>query len=375
MRTTLIAQMGKTISTPPVERHRFISGQTPDGNHILSILVKRTYNIIPGGTCVRAQTDERIYSGDEYYKDPMNSSVKFESDYIPWKNATDVVLNGKAYAPDSSPVREMLVSLSVGEAKKELYIVGDRTCVFRPFTDPAFTEPDPFTEMEIRYERAFGGIDIYSDTSMQLPCPRNHLGKGFVVKNKRRSIDGLELPNIEDPENIIHPGNIVCGDMRNWSGQPSPQSLGWLAKFWQPRASLAGIMPADLALTQKLRDAYAALIPKNQKLLFEQTKLKTMDFAFFNGASPDLSFPYLKGDEEISCVNLTPEGDLTFRLPGKRPEIEIDIGFGGQHPEAVLHTIMIRMEERQIDMLWRSAIDYPGPDWLPHMKKKEISIQ
>jgi hypothetical protein len=35
---------------------------------------------------------------------------------------------------------------------------------------------------------------------------------------------------------------------------------------------------------------------------------------------------------------------------------------------------MIRMEERQIDLVWRGAVPYPGPDWLPQMRKMEVLV-
>jgi hypothetical protein len=82
----------------------------------------------------------------------------------------------------------------------------------------------------------------------------------------------------------------------------------------------------------------------------------------------------LSGDEPVRVVNLDPQGDTQFQLPGERPRIGLDIGKGMQEPEAVLHTVMIRMEERQVDLVWRGAVSYPGPDWLPEMKKLEVLV-
>ena len=48
---------------------------------------------------------------------------------------------------------------------------------------------------------------------------------------------------------------------------------------------------------------------------------------------------------------------------------------GVQEPTVVLHTVQIRMEERQVDLVWRAAADYPGPDWLQEMKTMEVLIQ
>ena len=154
-----------------------------------------------------------------------------------------------------------------------------------------------------------------------------------------------------------------------------PQGFGWYGKSWQPRASLAGVMPADRTTEQEMRKAYASVIPPNQRALYAQTQLPDMDFRFFNGASLGLSVPYLVGNEPIRTINLTPEGELIVQLPGETPNIGIDIGKGVQDPEVKLHTVMIRMEDRQLDLVWRAAAPYPGPDWLPEMKKLEVTVQ
>ena len=77
----------------------------------------------------------------------------------------------------------------------------------------------------------------------------------------------------------------------------------------------------------------------------------------------------------MRAINLSPEGDLFFHRPGDRPRIALDIGSGPQEPPAVLHTVMIHMEEREVDLVWRAAVPYPGPDWLPEMKKLEVIVQ
>lgn len=100
-----------------------------------------------------------------------------------------------------------------------------------------------------------------------------------------------------------------------------------------------------------------------------------MNFSFFNGASAGLAVPFLRGDEAVRTVALSPEGELTFLLPGDRPRIGLDIGAGTEQPDVVVHTVMIRMEEREVDLVWRAAINYPGPDWLPQMRKMEVLVE
>lgn len=362
-------------STGSVGQQIVLPGQTPDGGHVLGVLLKRTYDVVPGARCTRAEADRKLAPADKPYGDPLCSSTQYESDFVPFKLATDVVLNGAAYAPGGRAVHELLATLTVGEHRRDLHVVGDRVARHQEGAPPVFTEPQPFSRMELLYERAYGGVDIYSDPKVPCVYARNPIGRGFAVTNERRAVDNLPLPNVEDPNDRLTPERMFPGHFMHWERQPVPGGFGWWGKTWQPRASLAGIMPADRATERELRRAYAQIVPPAQRALYAQTELPDMDFRFFNGASPGLVLPFLRGDETIHAVNLSAEGHVVFSLPAERPELALDIGAGPQAAEVVLHTVMIRLEERQVDMVWRMAVPYPGPDWLTQMPKMEVMVR
>ncbi len=351
-----------------------LPGQTPAGQYILSVLVKRTYDIKPGTMCQRAAADGKVISGDVYYDDPMNSPVKLESDFIPFKLATDVVVNATAYAPNGAPTTSFTSSVTVGDVRKDVLVIGDRVCHYRDGQPPVFGDPEPLTSIEVRYDRAYGGVDIYSDPKLPCPYGRNPLGRGYVIANTKRAVDRLELPNFEDPNDPLTPERLCLGHFMHWERQPMPQGFGWVPKHWRPRGELAGVMPADRAVERELRRAYATLVPPEQREMYAQTELPDMDFRFFNGASPGLVLPFLTGNEWIELINLTPDGDQRFQLPGDRPKIGLDIGEGVQEPATCLHTVMIRADNGQVDLVWRGAVPYPGPDWLPQMRKMEVFV-
>jgi hypothetical protein len=355
-------------------RRVLLPGQTPEGEHVLSVLVKRTYQIVPGGRCRRTESDRKIHSADVPYGDPMNSTVQFESDFVPFKLATDVVLNGTAYAPSGQRVPVLTARLAVGVVSRDIRVTGDRTCLAGG-AQPTFTEPEPFERMPLRYERAYGGVDIYSDPKVPCVYLRNPLGKGFAVTLEPRAVHRLALPNIEDPADLLTPQRLTCGHFMHWERQPMPAGFGWWAKHWQPRGGLAGVMPADKAVYTDLRQAYTRLVPEQMRPMYDQTGLPDMDFRFFNGASPGLALPAMTGGEQVRTWNLAPEGEVSFHLPGERPRIALDIGFGVQEPPVVLHTVQVRMDDREVDLVWRAAASYPGPDWLPQMRKTEIEVQ
>jgi hypothetical protein len=351
-----------------------LPGQSPAGEYILSVLVKRTFDIVSDGACTRAAEDEPLNAGEVFWDHPMNSSVRYESDFVPFKLGTDVVLNATAYAPGGAAVTACSVGLQVDQRRKVLRVVGDRQVRYNGGAAPVFTDPVPFTSMPLRFERAYGGMDVYSDARLPYPYPRNPLGRGFVVANTAAALAKLSLPNVEDPVAPIAPDTLCLGEYAQWETRPLPAGYGWFPKTWLPRASLAGVLPRDRAIEQELRRAYAALVPAEHREAYLTHGFRDMDFRFFNGASPGLAFPYLAGGETILTANLTPAGRLDFRLPSERPRIGIDIGEGVQEPEVVLQTVMIRMDDGQVDLVWRGAIPYRGPDWLPEMTKLDLQV-
>lgn len=355
-----------------------LPGQTPQGGHILSVLLKRSYSIVAGAVCQRAEEDQPLLGGDLHWDSPMNSSVRLESDFVPLKLRTDVVLIGKAHAPGGQPAAQWSVGLQVGSRRKILRVTGDRQARFTSATTaPVFTDPQPMTALDLRYEYAYGGIDVRSDLSSVWPYPRNTRGRGFVVANQAAAVDGQPLPNIEDPAAVLTPDRLCVGEYARWDQQPEPAGFGWLAKDWRPRALLAGVMPADREVERELRAAYEKLVPAEQRDAYRQHGLPDMNFEFFNGAPADMRFGFQEeplAGSLVRTANLSPQGTLDFHLPADEPRVTIDIGDGEQMPDTVLHTVQIRLEDREVDMVWRAALPYPGPDWLPQMKTLSIRV-
>ena len=352
------------------------SGHTETKQPIFSVLVKRSYEIIPDQPLVRAEKASPILETDLYYDegDPERNTVKFENDLAPYKLATDVVVIGKVITPGSKPIHTLNIGVEVAGKRKVIQVTGDRRCIFRSNKAPDFTDPAEFTEMEIRYERAYGGKDEKSIPGFAFHYPRNPLGTGLALQNDPQIIDGLRLPNFEDPNDRLTPERVILSEPGNWNDQPLPQGLGWFQKTWYPRCSFVGSVPGFVASDATMREETLGLVPKHQIALARQFKLPSFDVRFNNGASLGMMFAYLQGDELIRLANLTPERLLSFNLPGDKPRIMLDIGLGENELTTVLHTVCIRLEDNQVDLIWRGAHPYPGVDWLPQMKRLHAEV-
>lgn len=366
--------MVAAIASPEV--YKVIQGKDDQNRPIFSLLVKRTYNIGQSGRAMRAEKTRPFVRADIYHEDgdPEWATVKYETEFAAFKLATDVVVIGKAFAPGGKAVPQLDATVEVAEHRKTVRVYGDRRGIFRENSPPGFTEPVPFTEMPLQYERAYGGSDKKSDPEAPFFYPRNFLGTGVVLKNTKESVEGLPLPNIEDPLDLLTPERLVIGEPERWSEQPLPDGLGWFQRTCYPRCSFVGAMPAYVGPDTVLKEEKLGLVPKGQVALAMQYKLPGFDVRFNNGASRGLALPHLAGNETFRLTNLTPAGSLRFQLPGEKPSIMLDIGLGENQLEPVLDTVCVRLEEMQVDLIWRGAQVYPGTDWLMKMKKTVVRV-
>jgi hypothetical protein len=260
----------------------------------LTVAVKATFEIKNDGTLLAAPEQLPVFASDVPTGDGPQASVRFESDMVPFKPRADVVVVGKAYAPGRQAVRSLEVGLRVGNLQRWLRLFGDRRWKFpsRLLLFPALSRPEPFVTMDLLYERAFGGID----TAAAKYCRENLAGRGFIGKKSKKSIHGKYAPNLENPKDLI----------RSWRSKPNPVGFGFYGRGWMPRLRYAG------TYDENYRKHIAPKVPPD------------FSYAFFNGAHPDLQVEgYLKGDEPVELLNLSPGGRLAFRLPGIRPQITV----------------------------------------------------
>jgi len=257
-----------------------------EGKTVLTIIVKGTFDIVSGQPGKTASEQMPVAFGDEYYNGSEGGSVKFESDVAPFKPRADIVLVGRAYAPKGALVRAVDVSLRVGRLKKNIRVYGDRQwqSLSRLLPD-SISKPQPFSTMDLVYERAFGGIDMEGGGF----CEQNLIGCSFFEKKSTNALDGAPLPNLEDPNNLI----------RSWKDHPKPVGFGFYGRAWMPRKGFLG------TYDDKWRKERSPDLPKDFR------------FEYYNGAHPDLQVDgFLKGDEEVELLNLTPERNVGFQLPG-----------------------------------------------------------
>jgi hypothetical protein len=343
----------------------------------LTIILKGTFAIPKASEGVKiakiANKQLAIVDDDiPYNKNDPQSSVVLESDKAPFKPKTDIVLVGKAYAPEGKPCKSLIATLKVGPIKKSVCIFGNRYWDYiDPITTmgiPAISETEPFTEMPIVYELAYGGIDENAKKTSVNWCKENPIGQGFIAEKTVASIDRKPLPNIEDPNNLI----------TSWDTKPFPMGFGFFPKNAYPRIKYAGTF-------EDITDSEGKKQPATQMP-------KDFDFAFYNGAHPDLQVEgYLQGNEEVELINLSKKGNAHFYLSGIKPNIKITkfaetIDWGNENLDveriptktetisAVLDTLVFLPDEDIFYQVWRGLCPLQNLD-IEEIKSIEIEME
>ena len=353
---------------------KFVPGTAPDGAPILSVLAKETFKFENGA---KAVVDEEnplpFYESDSFLgnENPAKDPVKHESDLIAFKPQTDVIIVGKAMAPNGKKARFFDVIAGVNQMTKKVRVFGNRK-IFKTPTGVEFSEPELFEEMPLHYGLAYGGVDDQSHKGITYSFSPNPVGKGFIVKPTPEALHELDLPNLEDPDHLLTTKNIVVEKYENWLNMPRPMSFSYMGKNFHPRLNYAGMtfdqfLEQEQYIKEKINDGAEA---KN----FEQGS-SLINPLFYNGASPGLRFPYLKGDEVITLMYMDPEHPkFQFQLPGIRPTLRIDVGSGEKLMQSVIHTIEVYKPTNQVTVVWRGSVYYSGLESMKEFTKFEYGL-
>ncbi|HEX8705644.1 MAG TPA: DUF2169 domain-containing protein [Myxococcaceae bacterium] len=299
------------------------------GVHWWLVAVKATFNIASGGRLVLADEQPPPLLMPEYFGEPGLSSLRYDSDLLAAKPGTDVLLLAHAHAPHGKPAESVPVALRIGQFQKILLVHGERA-YSRGLTGMTMTRPRPFTRSPIRYESAFGGIDLSDpDPKKHGIDERNPIGRGFA--RRTALLAGKPAHTIEYP-----------------SGDPAttgPAGFGPIDPSWLPRRRLAGTYDARWEQSRK------PLLPDD------------FDPAFALSAPADQRTEKpLAGGERIELVNMTPEGVLRFDLPRISLGFTTRIGTRRERHGARLTLVLVEPEERRLTLVWQSALRVTAPD-------------
>lgn len=299
-----------------------------DGRELLVVIVKATYTLPANGAEVVLHDQQvPLVDADDFSGEPGLSAPLHESDYAHGKPGCDVLLLGSAHAPDGRPATRCPVGLKVGPLLKQFMVVGPR-CWQKGVIGVSSSAPQPFTQLPISYDVAFGGTDRTDEADgVTYTYPTNPVGRGYW--QRLQNIDQQPLPNTEALNQSID----------SPKGEYPPQALSPIGRSWLPRWRYAG------TYDQQWIENIAPLWPED------------FDERYFQAAPPDQVIPYPQGGEEVVLKNLTPDGLRSFRLPTRAMPITFIPYRGCDVTKAAsVDTIVIEPDAGRFSLTWRCSL-------------------
>ena len=292
------------------------------------VVVKGTFAIGPDGETALAEEQQPMVFADEHHGDPGTTSIKYECDFAPFKPRADILVNGKAVSPTGEPVTELTVGLKVGALRKVIRVRGDRRWG-KGMSGMTASDPEPFVEMPLVWERAFGGMDNSHDNPKRHGVElRNLVGVGFRRNPVPEAVEGLPLPNLEKPGER----------MNNWNDRVTPIGLGSVGRGWQPRIAHAG------TYDEQWLEHRFPFLPAD------------FDERYFHSAPEDQQMDYLKGGEEVHCANMSADRQLRFAVPQLRFPVHYRFRDREEKQEPVLDTLILEPDQRRFMLVWRTKV-------------------
>jgi hypothetical protein len=295
------------------------------GAETLVVIAKGTWRICPDASLVAAEEQVPIHFRPVYRGEPGKSSLIYDTDVLLEKPGTDCLLIGHAWAPKSG-ICSVDVEFNVGTVRKSVRVFGDRFWEkgrWKTFV----SKPLPFESIPLLWERAFGGVDMsWLDPTGHEFCLENPVGQGLLARKTEMQVEGMRLPNLEDPSCLI---NKV-------SDHPKAVGFGPIPPQWQPRAGYGG------TYDDHWRKHRSPLPPED------------LDRRFYSSAAPGMATPQpLAGTETICIENGAKQGRLQFVLPGVRPRVIVRTGGADEALTMTLDTLTVEPDEARLVLVWR----------------------
>lgn len=341
-------------------------------------LVKLTYSV-RDQACHEAPPEPLFY---DMRRDDLEPRLRADSDFWPHKESTDFVVLGAALG--GADVCQRQVSVRVGQAHKRLAVFGRRAVSWDSAGLPRIEPPEPFEQLPLTAEQAYGGIDwrVAAEhaedplVAYQLQSdhpglyPRNPFGKGYLVQPGE--VPKMELPGVEDPDDLLTAERLVLGDPRRWYQQPLPWHLDWMQLAAFPRNVLfaTGVEPwfegpDDHTLAEVAR---GQLPPGYRELMRQRPPDQGPHPRFFQGGSHGLVLQGLGEGAPVELRGFFPYDHQTFVLPPP-PRLRLAVDGDWQAVRPRLHHVVCEPARSRVVLVYGASRPLPRP-FVPGVHKK-----
>ena len=365
----------------PSTMSQILVGFAPTGEPIVSVVFGMSFDVL-AGKCVgkrgfEIQREWEHTPAEVRCRRTKPSLLVRDIDTYVWRNFTDLVVRGTARS--EQPVESFDVTLSVTGGTKpferRIVATGDRF-LDKGQTGLVLSSPVPFTEMPMRYDKAYGGTDELAETMIEDPeylqmlrqasgddaeeiseysYPRNPAGKGYLIAEQ--GLVELPWPNLEFPEERLSHASLeaIVRPRVEWGDRPYPAAFDWFPHGWFPRCAYFADFPETKDGGYPKRELSLGMFKEGEErmALFDRPKS-----SFANGAHPYLARGRFKGDEVVRVTHMSKDGrPFEAALPALSPKVAFRfLGQSKTIVDASLDLVLLETDKNEATMLWRATM-------------------
>ncbi|MFK7994437.1 MAG: DUF2169 domain-containing protein [Granulosicoccus sp.] len=371
----------------PARQHYDVDIQIEGGEDKLSCFanafIKFTYRIDPRSKTLKPANAVPLQN--DLKDESLQPRLPPHSDYWPWKTYTDIGINGAAYVADGASAQQHSVSAVIGKRRRDIQVFGQRFIEFQR-GKPTIGQTQPFTEQPLGLEFAYGGCDfrvpfdnsdpraisVTLDADHPGLYPRNPWGTGYLAMND--PVDGMPLPLLEDPSDLLTNNRLIATSPEEWYRQPMPAHIGWVPVNCFPRNLFIAIEcdpwfpPPDDAQLKEISLGHLAKGYRN--LLANQIFGMEPHWRFHQEAVPDFMFKNDVHGAPVLLKGLHPEYPvIEFSLPQAAPVLKMKIEDIVENVQPFLTSVEITPDKELVTMTYTASMNSPRP-FIPGIHKK-----
>lgn len=316
------------VNESKAEGRLFIGALNQRANSAL-VLARSAFRLGPRADMIEPADEEW-----PIFAEPLKTEYGvFPSDDYPLRSKAEIIV--VASVRSRRAVRYLQPQLQVGKFADRLLVFGNRRWI-KQQGDLVPSEPEPFVEMQMGLNLAYGGSADYGGEV--LPHPLNPAGKGFYLSADVAA--GGPLPNIERSEALI----------RRWNDQPPiatwgvvPDGMVWQMAAWiqsrnkkTPQTSPAGVEDIQAQTTRELQEQGLKMFP--------------------TAAPPELLIEALHPGDPVA-LDLGEER-IQFRVPTRQFSVSVKKGRQALIKNLTPTALWVFVPKRLVVVTWRTRFKY-----------------
>ncbi len=360
-----------------------LSARLPGVNACLALVANRAYRIEPGRRASPLPDAVAVSTAPTYAPSSNEGAgrrlVEEAHASAVGKPLTDVLVRGAARSL-RGPVFVVETGVRVGAARKAVRAVGDRYIAIGA-GGLSFSSPQPFVEMPLVWDHAYGGRDQHAEQLFakhdhrapmggrgelaplkpQVLYPRNGAGRGYALDLDRERFHGALAPNLEDPTDPVTPDRLLSATTTDWIDRPVAACYEPIDLFTFPRAAFFIRPKFDDPQRSVHELSSGAVLREDLDRPFDLRNLGNP--RMYNSAPAGLAVCRLEGAERVSLWNMHARHELLeLDLPDDRPKLLLEPpGVGTRELAPLLQTVLIEPDLDRVTLTWVGVLPVAMP--------------